>query len=265
MPFTLSHPAAVLPLARVWRGPYARSALVVGSMSPDFEYLLRLRPEAVVGHSAAGLFVFCLPIGLLVLALFHTVVKRPLVLLFPDPVRRRLDRLAAPGPRVSVARGAVLCLLVVLGAATHVVWDEFTHLRRGLVERVPALGATAFRVGGVDVGVYKLLQHGSTAAGAAVLGYVSWRWLRAQPPATAVSEGLPDRVRRGVVVALAGASALAATLGGLLSAGGDGPVVQRAQVGLARAAVVAMSVAALGVLVYGLTFRAVERRADRHG
>ncbi|HET7456508.1 MAG TPA: DUF4184 family protein, partial [Gemmatimonadaceae bacterium] len=78
MPFTLSHPAAagaLHPLVR--RGWLPLSALVVGTMAPDFEYLIHLRPLALWGHSAVGLFAFCLPAGLAVLAAWELVVRDP--------------------------------------------------------------------------------------------------------------------------------------------------------------------------------------------
>src|SRR5690349_14740000 len=83
MPFTAAHPAAILPLAVRLSVPYGVSALAVGSMSPDFEYFLWRHAASTSGHSIDGLFVFCLPAGLIVLAAFHTLVKRPLALLLP--------------------------------------------------------------------------------------------------------------------------------------------------------------------------------------
>ena len=61
MPFTPSHAVAAAPLWLVARGWLPLSALVVGTMAPDYEFLLRLRPSAIVSHSVVGLVVFCLP------------------------------------------------------------------------------------------------------------------------------------------------------------------------------------------------------------
>src|SRR5262245_44725270 len=71
MPFTIAHSAVALPVLRWLRAPYAASALVVGTMAPDFEYFLRLRPFASISHTLPGLLVFCLPAGAAVLAAFH--------------------------------------------------------------------------------------------------------------------------------------------------------------------------------------------------
>lgn len=50
MPFTLSHPAAVIPLSRVkWLVP---SAVLMGSMAPDFPYFLALSMGPRLLHAA---------------------------------------------------------------------------------------------------------------------------------------------------------------------------------------------------------------------
>ncbi len=64
MPFTLAHPAAAAPLRRFG---LVLSALVVGSMAPDFPYFLPGLPQDKFGHTLAGVFWFCVPAGLAVL------------------------------------------------------------------------------------------------------------------------------------------------------------------------------------------------------
>ncbi|OEV34905.1 hypothetical protein HS99_0034890 [Kitasatospora aureofaciens] len=52
MPFTLSHPAAVLPLLRAAgeRGPLVASALVAGSMAPDVPFFAESLLPGVYGR-----------------------------------------------------------------------------------------------------------------------------------------------------------------------------------------------------------------------
>src|SRR5882672_6336607 len=69
MPFTLAHPAAVLPLRRWPRLDFV--ALVIGSMTPDFGYYLLLPDMRLETHSFAGSLETCLPVGLLLVLLFH--------------------------------------------------------------------------------------------------------------------------------------------------------------------------------------------------
>ncbi|AIK36171.1 hypothetical protein BG07_3819 [Bacillus pseudomycoides] len=50
MPFTFAHPAAVIPFCKKQRY-VSVTALVLGSMVPDFEYFLHFRPYGVIGHT----------------------------------------------------------------------------------------------------------------------------------------------------------------------------------------------------------------------
>ena len=72
------------------------SALVVGSLAPDFRYFLNLAPRGHIGHSFKGIFIFCLPVGLAVLWIFQQVMKRPLISLAPRSHQQRLVPLAEP-------------------------------------------------------------------------------------------------------------------------------------------------------------------------
>lgn len=136
---------------------------VVGAMTPDFEYLLRLEPLSLVSHSVRGLFVFCLPVGMLVWVLWEWLVR---------PVGRDLVALAPDGSREAPARteawlAAVLALL--LGSASHVGWDAFTHRFAWGPDHFPVLLQPAFTLGGTVVPWFNLLQHVSTVVGGAIV------------------------------------------------------------------------------------------------
>src|SRR6267142_2803077 len=71
MPFTLAHPAVVLPLRRFSPRVLSFPALVVGSITPDVGYCFgRLNVEEF-SHSFVGSLAFCLPVGLLMVAIFY--------------------------------------------------------------------------------------------------------------------------------------------------------------------------------------------------
>ena len=189
MPFTLAHPAAVLPLRRT-RLPF--DALVVGSMSPDFEYLLRLAPTSVVSHTGLGLLSFCIPAGLVVLVLARALWLPALRALWGlVPVRRD------PPSVTSALRLALPTIAaVLLGALTHLAWDAFTHAHAPMVERLPLLSATVLETRWGALRVYKLLQHGSTLAGLALLAWV----LRREPWWAHARAAAPWRVLAGVAL-----------------------------------------------------------------
>ncbi|MFN5774209.1 DUF4184 family protein, partial [Flavobacterium sp.] len=75
MPFTFSHPAIVLPLTFLPRQWFSLTGLVIGSLTPDFEYFLRMRIESNYSHTIDGLFWFDLSLGLLLAFLFHNIVR----------------------------------------------------------------------------------------------------------------------------------------------------------------------------------------------
>lgn len=166
MPFTLSHPAAVLPLAR---RPLVPSALVAGSVAPDvFWFVPRLHGVGLTEtHEFTAVLWLDPLIALVLLGVFHGLLRRPLLALAPRPLAERLPR------DFSWRRPGWIALSLVLGAATHVGWDAFTHESGGpAFLRIPL-------VTGVDVG--RLIQLVSTLAGAAVLAWWLWRWYRTAP------------------------------------------------------------------------------------
>jgi hypothetical protein len=164
MPFTLSHPAAAAPFwPLVRRNWLPLSALAIGTLSPDFEYLWRLRTEWRVSHTPLGIFDFCLPVGLAALALWVYVLRTPTRRLLALP-SRTLDT----PPRWWLFSAAA----IVLGAATHIVWDGVTHGFDWAVRLVPVLQHTV-RLGSFAIPVFTLLQHASTVIG----GLIVLGWL----------------------------------------------------------------------------------------
>jgi Domain of unknown function (DUF4184) len=165
MPFTLSHPAAVIPFARTRLN---FPGLVVGSMSPDFIYLVTLRPNGELTHTLPGIFLYCLPAGLLVLLICH-LLSRPLMSMLPFPAPQyRIDSIKMFSLQ-AVRRLALISLSVVIGAFTHVAWDAFTHEKGWIVQFLPILNMTVFDLGFDKVPLARILHHASSAIGALCL------------------------------------------------------------------------------------------------
>ena len=73
MPLTFAHPAVILPFSR--NSKYFNFlAAVLGSMSPDFEYLLRGRPSGEIGHTFAGFIVINLPLVIIVYWIYVNIL-----------------------------------------------------------------------------------------------------------------------------------------------------------------------------------------------
>ncbi|MDA0137664.1 DUF4184 family protein [Solirubrobacter deserti] len=212
MPFTFSHPAAVVPLLRVGLVP---SALVIGSMAPDVPYYLPGSPiSSAHTHSLLGVVAADLALGAILFVVWHALLAPAAVALAPTALRDRL----APDLPVPLRRHTAWLVLVSLavGALTHVVWDAFTHPGRWGSERIgwlneehgPLLGTT-------------WLQHGSGGLGLLVLLGVLARWWWRTPPQPGRQRvpALDRPTALRVIAAVLAAGALGG-LAGLLTADG---------------------------------------------
>ena len=261
MPFTPTHVAAALP-ALTWlrrRGAAPASALVIGTMIPDVAVFLPRAFDYGAAHSVRGLFTQCLPLGLAAFLAWEHLLKRPLADLVPDALRRRLPGAAGPAAFSWRALGWAAGL-VVAGAASHVLWDSFTHAGRWGVRAVPALDEVWLRLpawaptGDRAVRGYRLGQYGSTVAFLPlVAGYAAWR-LRRTPPADVPPPALPPWRRRAMAAALLLAPAAA-------GAGEFWNTLPLAppRVAAVRAVVAGALTLAAGVFIYALAHRLLVR------
>lgn len=178
MPFTLSHPAAAVPLAKCG---LPLSAVVIGSIVPDLPYFLRMSTGKLIGHSFVGIFIFCVPVGMLMLWVFHVVLKQPLLSLLPVKQQERLAPVGAKF-RFGPSRQFFLIILALgIGALTHVIWDSFTHAHDWPVQQFSIFRLPVLQSSLGTILVFNLLQRGSTLVGAALLIYWYIKWLKRAP------------------------------------------------------------------------------------
>ncbi len=126
MPITHAHPAAVLPLIIYGRRVFSASALVIGSMAPDFPYFFFNGLERKETHNLSGIFLYCLPMGLCVYVLYQRLLRPALLDYFCQ--RDALTTPALGDPYcVSWRYLPVIVFSLIIGAATHNFWDSLTH------------------------------------------------------------------------------------------------------------------------------------------
>lgn len=249
MPFTLAHPAIVVPLGGRFPRAFTLPALVAGSMSPDFEYFLRLNTVRTIGHDLAGIPLFCVPASLIALWLFDRAMKGPLIALAPAPIRLRLLPFAAPSLRWWGLPLAILAASAAIGAASHILWDAFTHENGWFVDRIPSLAVPT----PMGVKVYKVLQHASTLIGLAALAIWTAACLAKLPPSEEHRSRLSPTLRAGIICAIFVASAsfggavCLATYPQAIAHGFYGPFV--------RFAVASLTATAVLALAYSLAFQ----------
>jgi hypothetical protein len=172
MPFPLAHPAAVLPLRRFCPRFLSFPALAIGSVCPDAGYAFAWLGAHKISHRFLGSFVFCLPVGLLLVGLFVRWRER-FVGLVPGPCQAVFRPLCLP--RVGSPGVVVFSLLV--GAWTHLLLDSFTNRRGEAAVFFEGLQAAVGSVAGHQVRVCHLLWYAFSFAGVAWLLLAYERWL----------------------------------------------------------------------------------------
>jgi hypothetical protein len=217
MPFTVSHAAAFLPLRRlnlVW------SAFIVGSMAPDFPYIIGNTYYRDLGHQFPGLIDFTIPSSLIALWLFHNIIKRPVIQLLPAGMQQRLRDQTGHFSFLPARRFLAILGSMVLGIATHIIWDSFTHsyswpwrhfaflrswVRVPIVNhRMPMFGA---------------LQYGSTIVGMLALAIWVWLWYRRSPLPAAPAPRSQPKSYFGLAVAMLAIAAAAGAIRALSQIG----------------------------------------------
>lgn len=168
MPLTIAHPAAVMPLRHTGL-PF--SALVVGSIAPDLEYLFHLSPTGHIGHTIPGLLIFCVPVSLVSLLIYHRI--------WAPAANSLMNRSGDEFRFFPLSQFGLICLAIIIGAFSHLAWDSFTHSYGWMVQRVPILRTPIWESSWGTLRLFKILQHSSTSIGLIILGFEARPSLRA--------------------------------------------------------------------------------------
>jgi hypothetical protein len=197
MPFTVSHAAVVLPFSRLLARWRLLSAVVIGSMVPDFGLFFPWRVYRFETHTVAGLLSFCLPVGLFTYWMFQYVIKTPLMEVLPDAAAARWRPYSSPAAIFSALQWLLAALGVLAGAVTHLVWDAFTHEGARGVRMIPWLDDPIVEIGNHHMAGVRLLQNGSSLVGLViVLGFVWYGLRRDSKPFAGASQPLLTRALR---------------------------------------------------------------------
>lgn len=180
-------------------------------MVPDLPIFLPFLPNYVNWHSRNGILTLDLVSVLLLLGLFHLLYREPLISLLPNGLAGRAAALRPSYRIIPIVLGALV------GAASHVLWDRFTHSNAAGFWGV---GWFDYEVLGV-IRVFRLLQYTSSVVGLAIVIWWVWRGL-ARMPATAV----PDRLKisPGARLAVLGVAVVGTVAGAIVWPFVDEPI-----------------------------------------
>lgn len=181
MPFTLAHPAAVIPFKKNRYGQnFLLSALIMGSVVPDIGYFIPLSQFVGFTHSFWGVIWFGLPTGLLILWAFHNILKKYAVMLLPNHHRQVLINYCKPFPFLPWRRFLLIIGSLWTGALTHIIWDSMTHGSGWFVQHVPLFLTVVPTFSEIHTRFYFVFKHTSTLIGITLLIHWYWQWYRHQ-------------------------------------------------------------------------------------
>jgi hypothetical protein len=169
MPFTPAHPAIILPFIR--SRYFSATGLIIGSLSPDFEYFFKMSVSGIHSHTKAGLLYFDLPVTLLLSLLFHQLVKTNFIGNLPPFLQKRFqDTLQFNFINYLKRNWGIFLFSALLGAVSHIFWDSFTHNNRFFVRQFSAFyNAHYIPFDGANYPLWYVLQQISTTLGLSVV------------------------------------------------------------------------------------------------
>lgn len=153
MPWTFSHPAVVFPLKHSKLGKFLNlPALVIGSVSPDLFYSVGLFKLATKAHHFIGWFYTAFPLCI-VLFIISSMLSKPLEQILPIPIKLCKEW--------KLSNYIIIVFSLFIGAATHILWDGFTHETGSFVRDIHFLQYNLFEMmtNRQELRVYKILQY----------------------------------------------------------------------------------------------------------
>jgi Domain of unknown function (DUF4184) len=177
MPFTLAHPAAILPFRRFCPRFLSFPALIAGSVSPDASYFFGRFDVGPFAHHPLKGFLFGVPAGLVILAVFY-LLRSPALKMLPQRYREIFEPLRSH----PLGTPLVIFLSLVLGVATHIIWDNFTHNHSWMAQHVVFLHEPLFLFGTRTIRVVHILSYICSFLGVFWLCLTYSRWRATEPP-----------------------------------------------------------------------------------
>ena len=103
--------------------------------------------------------------------IFHGIVRNKLVYNLPTFLKSRVLAFNNFNWNNYFRKNSFIVIVsIIIGALSHIFWDSFTHESGFFVQTIPSL-KTNIDFLGIQLPIFKLLQHGSTIIGGLVIIY----------------------------------------------------------------------------------------------
>lgn len=128
MPWTFSHPAVVFPIKQSRIGKFLNlPALIIGSISPDLFYSVGLYNISTTAHHFTGWLYTAFPLCIVIFILL-SMLSSSLNKALPIPIKAY--------NQWSLRGYIIIGISLFIGAATHIIWDGFTHETGSFVRNI---------------------------------------------------------------------------------------------------------------------------------
>ncbi|RYY15268.1 MAG: DUF4184 family protein [Chitinophagaceae bacterium] len=165
MPFTLSHPALVLPLNLLPKKWFSITGLVIGSLAPDLQAFFTTEADKAHTHTWWGILWFCIPVSLVLAFLYHLSVREMLITHLPRFFQLKYIRYKDFDWVAAFKKNwHVVIISIAIGAASHLFWDSFSHFDGFFIKGRSSLQGNA-QIGGKSVEIPFLIQYLNSGIG----------------------------------------------------------------------------------------------------
>jgi len=174
MPFTFVHPSVVIPLRR-FASKFSMTALIIGSIAPDFEYFLRLRFLSNFSHFIPGIFWFDLPVTIILCFIFHLLIKKSLLNNLPKAIYGRFTNLLEVNwNKYFISHIPIIIYSALIGISIHIAWDALTYKQGYFMISIDFLN-NYISITGYKLHFYKIFKYLSDTAGTIYIFYIIFK------------------------------------------------------------------------------------------
>ncbi len=134
-----------------------------------------MKVQSIYSHTYIGLLWFDLPLGIVLTFIFHTIVRNAFINNSPTFFQSRLSTFISFDWNNYFRKNCSIVLLSILvGAASHLIWDSFTH-EQGFIVQQFSMFRNNIKIDNQQVSIFKILQHTSTLVGCITIVFLVWR------------------------------------------------------------------------------------------
>ncbi len=134
-----------------------------------------MKVQSIYSHTYIGLLWFDLPLGIVLTFIFHTIVRNAFINNSPTFFQSRLSTFISFDWNNHFRKNwSIVLLSILVGAASHLIWDDFTHEQGFIVQQFSVL-RNNIKIDNQQVSIFKILQHASTLVGCIAIAFLVWR------------------------------------------------------------------------------------------